>query len=66
LLLDDLSQPRAVAGAMNWMLEHANEYQQMREAAWAKARGQHSRVQFEERLHSCLNEVVSNDRILAL
>jgi hypothetical protein len=29
----------AVAGAMNWMPEPANEYQQMREAAWAKARG---------------------------
>jgi glycosyltransferase involved in cell wall biosynthesis len=66
LLLDDSSQPSAVACAMNWMLEHANEYQQMREAAWAKARGQHSRKQFEERLRSNLSEVVSDDRMLAV
>jgi glycosyltransferase involved in cell wall biosynthesis len=66
LLLDDSSQPSAVAGAMNWMLEQGNEYQRMREAAWAKARGQHSRKQFEERLCSYLSEVVSDDRISAL
>jgi glycosyltransferase involved in cell wall biosynthesis len=65
LLLDDSSQPDAVACAMNWMLEHANEYQLMREAAWAKARGQHSRVQFEERLHSYLSEGISDARMLA-
>jgi len=65
LLLDDSSQGNAVACAMNWMLEHADEYQKMREAAWAKARGQHSRKQFEERLHSYLHDVVSDDRMLA-
>jgi glycosyltransferase involved in cell wall biosynthesis len=62
LLLDDSSQPSAVADAMNWMLEHESEYQQMRESAWAKARAKHSRNQFEERLHSYLNEVISDDR----
>jgi glycosyltransferase involved in cell wall biosynthesis len=65
LLLDPSPQPSLVAGAMNWMLEHANEYQRMREAAWAKTRGQHSRKQFEERLCSYVSEVVSNDRMLA-
>ena len=65
-LLLDASQPSSVARAMNWMLEHATEYQRMREAAWAKARGQHSRKQFEERLCSCLSEIVSDDRMLAL
>jgi glycosyltransferase involved in cell wall biosynthesis len=64
-LLLDSPQPSLVACAMNWMLEHANEYQRMREAAWAKARGQHSREQFEERLRSYLSEVVSDDRMLA-
>jgi hypothetical protein len=41
---------------MSWMLEHEDEYQQMRKAAWAKARGQHSREQFEERLLAYLRE----------
>jgi len=62
-LLLDSSQPSAVACAMNWILEHANEYQLMREAAWAKAREQYSRKQFEERLRCYLNEVVSDDRM---
>ncbi|MGB6477834.1 MAG: glycosyltransferase family 4 protein [Candidatus Sulfotelmatobacter sp.] len=66
LLLDPSPQPNLVARAMNWMLEHGNEYQRMRVAAWAKARGQHSRKQFEERLCSCLSETVSDDRMLAL
>jgi glycosyltransferase involved in cell wall biosynthesis len=66
LLLDASPHPSIVARAMNWMLEHPNEYQRMREAAWAKARGQHSRKQFEERLCSYVCKVVSNDRMLAL
>lgn len=64
LLLDDPSQPSAVAGAMNWMLEHENEYQQMRDAAWAKVRRHHSREQFEETLLSYLCEVRSDDGAL--
>jgi glycosyltransferase involved in cell wall biosynthesis len=66
LLLEDSSSPRAVASAMNWMLEHENDYQQMRAAAWAKARAQHSRKRFEERVRCCLSEVVSDDRVLKL
>jgi glycosyltransferase involved in cell wall biosynthesis len=66
LLLDASPHPNLVASAMNWMLEHADEYQRMREAAWAKARAQHSRKQFEERLCSYLSEAVSDDRMLAL
>jgi glycosyltransferase involved in cell wall biosynthesis len=65
LLLDASPQPSLVARAMNWMLEHPNEYQRMREAAWAKTRGQHSRKQFEERLSSYVSKVVSNDGMLA-
>jgi glycosyltransferase involved in cell wall biosynthesis len=66
LLLDASPQPNIVERAMNWMLEHPNEYQRMREAAWAKTRRQHSRKQFEERLCSYVSKVVSNDRMLAL
>jgi len=56
LLLDNSTEVSAVVGAMSWMLEHENEYQQMRKAAWAKARGQHAKEQFEERLLACLRE----------
>jgi len=55
LLLDD-SSPGAMADAMNWMLENTNEYRQMREAAWKKARTQHSRKRFEERFCSQFKE----------
>ena len=65
LLLDDSSET-SVASAMNWMLEHSSEYQEMRKAAWAKARAQHSRTQFEARMCSHLSEVISADRMLAL
>src|SRR5437868_2443406 len=41
-LLDDSADPVALAGTMSRMLERTDEYGQMREAAWAKARGQHS------------------------
>ena len=62
LLLDDPSQVMAVADAMNWVLEHEDEYQRMRQAAWAKAREQHSRRRFEERLLSCVGEVIPGER----
>ena len=61
LLLDD-SSPSSVASAMSWMLEHTSEYQEMRKAAWGKSRLQHSKTQFEARMCSYLNEVVSSDR----
>jgi glycosyltransferase involved in cell wall biosynthesis len=57
-LLDDSPNPIALACVMSRMLEHTDEYRRMREAAWAKARGQHSKEQFEERLCSCLGLVV--------
>jgi glycosyltransferase involved in cell wall biosynthesis len=51
LLLDKL-ESTAVASAMQWMLEHPVEYQQMRKAAWEKARVYYSKSKFEERLHN--------------
>jgi glycosyltransferase involved in cell wall biosynthesis len=65
LLLDDSSQVGAVTNAMCWMLEHNDEYVQMRKAAWAKARGQHSKRNFEERLLACICEIIPAGRTLA-
>jgi glycosyltransferase involved in cell wall biosynthesis len=52
LLLDDLPNPDSLARAMSRLLEMTDDYQQMRAAAWAKARSIHSREKFEERLCS--------------
>ena len=42
LLLDEYSAS-VVSSAMRWMLEHADEYREMRQAAWTKARERHSK-----------------------
>jgi glycosyltransferase involved in cell wall biosynthesis len=63
LLLDDSFQTSTVTGAMCWMLEHADEYQQMREAAWAKAHKLHSKRKFEELLLACVREAIPEDRV---
>ncbi len=59
LLVDAPPQTSAVADAMNWMLEHKDEYRCMRRAAWAKAREQHSRPRFENRLLAFVPDAVS-------
>ena len=56
VLLEDASQPSTVANAMRWMLENADEYQQMRQAVSVRTREQHSRSQFDKRLISYLRE----------
>jgi len=56
LLLDDPSQPALVASAMFWMLESADEYRKMREAAWCNTRALHSKQEFEERLLGFVRE----------
>ena len=58
LLLDDSKNPGVLAGAMSQLLEASDDYQRMREAAWAKSRGQYSRERFEERLCSRVSEVI--------
>jgi len=63
LLLEDSSQPNVLADAMNWMLEHEDEYRQMREAAWVKSRAQHSKLSFEERLHVHMCESVATGTV---
>ena len=64
-LLDDSADTVALAGTMCRMLEGADEYRQMREAAWAKVRREHSRERFEERLRSCLGQVPDLNEQLA-
>jgi hypothetical protein len=59
LLLDNSLPVSAVAGAMNWILEHEDQYQQMRQATWAKCRGQHSKDHFEKRLLCSIRELVA-------
>jgi glycosyltransferase involved in cell wall biosynthesis len=61
LLLDDSSRVHVLGDALNWILEHEDEYQQMRQAAWIKARGQHSKRKFENRLVSRVQEVLPVD-----
>jgi glycosyltransferase involved in cell wall biosynthesis len=63
LLLDDPSQPAMVASAMRWMLEHADEYSKMREAAWRNARELHSKRKFEERLLAFVRESFAVQRL---
>ena len=65
LLLDDPSQPAAVAAAMRWMLEHPNDYRKMREAAWSNARELHSKQKFEERLLAFVREGFAVERLIA-
>jgi hypothetical protein len=52
-----------VAGAMRWMLEHADEYRQMRVAAWSKARELHSKREFEHRLQAFVRESFAAERV---
>lgn len=59
ILLDEPENVNAVVGAMLRMLEREN-YHGLRQAVWAKAHGQHSKAQFEERLLSYVREVVSD------
>ena len=61
VLLDDPTQPSAVADAMIWMLENEDEYRQMRRAAWMKSRERHSKQRFEERLMSSLRRVLGKE-----
>jgi glycosyltransferase involved in cell wall biosynthesis len=55
-LLDNPSDVKALVNAMCRMLEHDDEYRQMRQATWNKTRLQHSKQQFEERLLTFLKQ----------
>lgn len=65
LLLDDPSDVNAVTSAMNWMLEHEEEYKRMRQAAWVKAHDEHSKSRFEERLLSFVYDAGSGEEMRA-
>lgn len=57
LLIDDPSDVGAVAAAMSWMLEHNGDYGRMRQCAWSRAHGQHSKAAFEGRLQALVRAV---------
>jgi len=59
--MDDSSQVGAVVSAMTWMLEHEDEYQQMRKRYGQSSRT-HSREQFEERLLAYVRDEQSRYR----
>jgi glycosyltransferase involved in cell wall biosynthesis len=59
LLLDESPDSDSLTRAMSRLLEMTDDYQQMRVAAWAKARAMHSRRRFEERLCSYILQSIS-------
>jgi glycosyltransferase involved in cell wall biosynthesis len=58
ILLDNSKDVGKLVDAMTWMLDRESEYRQMRQAAWAKAHGQHSKALFEKRLLCHLLEFI--------
>jgi glycosyltransferase involved in cell wall biosynthesis len=52
LLLDETSDVSAVAGAMNWILEHERQYRLMRGNTWTMARKENSKEAFERRMQA--------------
>jgi hypothetical protein len=63
LLLERSFPASTVTSAICWMLEHTDEYQQMRKLAWAKAHGLHSTQNFKERLLECVYDFFPGDRM---
>ena len=59
LLIDAPPTAPAVAAAMAWMLEHAQDYAEMRAAAWRRARARHARARFEARLLAQVDAVLA-------
>lgn len=58
-LLDDPTDPHAVAQAMLWMLDDEPRYRALRRAAWETSRARHSRARFSGRLQSHVRDVLS-------
>jgi glycosyltransferase involved in cell wall biosynthesis len=59
LLLDDPSDPQAVANAMAWMLEAGEAYTAMRQAAWDRTRRELTKERFEVRLLDCVQAALA-------
>lgn len=64
-LLDDPSDAAAVAAAMIWMLDNEAEYGRMRREARARARVEHARERFEQRLQRAIGDVLAARRTAA-
>jgi glycosyltransferase involved in cell wall biosynthesis len=65
LLIDAPPTAPAVATAMAWMLEHAQDYAAMRAAAWRRARATHARAVFEARLLAQVDAALAETRAAA-
>ena len=59
LLLDDPSDPAAIANAMMWMLEDEGRYREMRRATWLAARQRHSKQHYSDRLCAIIRAACS-------
>ena len=62
-LLSEEASARALATAMQWVLEPTNGYQEMRCAARKKMRVEHSRTKFEQRLHAYVSALASEQEV---
>lgn len=54
LMVDDSTDVVALAEAMNWMIEQKTDYMRMREQTWRKARTEHSKQAFEQRMRAVI------------
>jgi glycosyltransferase involved in cell wall biosynthesis len=63
LLLNNPSSVDEVAKTMTWLIEHRDEYQAMRQAAWRKAHRDFTRQKFEERLISRVTGILREERV---
>jgi hypothetical protein len=63
LIISEVVVHAAVVDAMNYKLEHTDDYEKMRKGVWPKARGQHSKRGFEERLLCCVGEILCGERV---
>jgi glycosyltransferase involved in cell wall biosynthesis len=58
LLVDDATNVAAVTEAMNWMLEQEAGYVAMRRQVWCKARTEHSKQAFEQRMQALVQSAL--------
>lgn len=63
LLVDNALDVATFAEAMNWMIEEERYYLRMREQAWLRARGAHSKQSFEKRMQAMLQKAPGESQV---